>query len=225
MLELKQSSPISGKFQAKIKLSKFAGEMLYGKALFPGTSTINQIERIMNVIPSPSKQDVESIRSNYAASVLDKMTSKPRQPLDKMIAQCPRDGLSMMQKLLVFNPDKRLTVEEALRHPYVSQFHNPNDEPSLNYDVTLPLKDDVQLSVADYRNRLYDMIVAKKTHIRRIQHEPIGRHPPHHQRRHHSNPPPNRANKATSTPQMDATPKAKQRYSDSPSPPRARDQR
>lgn len=30
-------------------------EMLLGKALFPGSSTINQIERIMNTINKPSK--------------------------------------------------------------------------------------------------------------------------------------------------------------------------
>lgn len=32
------------------------GEMLLGKALFPGTSTINQIEKIMGAIPHPSPE-------------------------------------------------------------------------------------------------------------------------------------------------------------------------
>lgn len=32
------------------------GEMLLGKALFPGTSTINQIEKIMSAIPHPSPE-------------------------------------------------------------------------------------------------------------------------------------------------------------------------
>lgn len=41
-----------------------------GGALFPGSSTINQIERIMNTINKPSKSDIESIGSHYAASVL-----------------------------------------------------------------------------------------------------------------------------------------------------------
>ena len=31
------------------------GEMLLGKPLFPGSSTLNQIERIMSSIPSPSR--------------------------------------------------------------------------------------------------------------------------------------------------------------------------
>ncbi|XP_073467252.1 mitogen-activated protein kinase 15, partial [Aquarana catesbeiana] len=44
-------------------------EMLLGKPLFPGTSTINQIERIMNVIPPPSQEDILAIKSEYGASV------------------------------------------------------------------------------------------------------------------------------------------------------------
>jgi len=32
------------------------GEMLLGKPLFPGSSTVNQMERIMAVLPEPSAQ-------------------------------------------------------------------------------------------------------------------------------------------------------------------------
>lgn len=32
------------------------GEMLLGKGLFPGTSTLNQIEKIMSAIPHPSPE-------------------------------------------------------------------------------------------------------------------------------------------------------------------------
>lgn len=41
-----------------------------GKPLFPGTSTINQIEKIMSVLPPPSRSDIEAVRSPYAAAIL-----------------------------------------------------------------------------------------------------------------------------------------------------------
>jgi hypothetical protein len=75
--------------------------------------------------------------------------------------------------LLIFAPHKRLTVEQCLVHPYVHQFHNPADEPALNYDVTLTLSDHVQLSIDEYRSSLYELIVNKKTNIRRIQHDTV----------------------------------------------------
>lgn len=149
-------------------------EMLLGKALFPGTSTINQIERIMNVIPPPTKEDVESIGSLYAGSVLEKMSLLPRSSVEKTLGSgVSKEAIDLLNKLLVFNPDKRITVEEALHHPYVAQFHNSREEPSLHYDVVLSLSDDIQLSINEYRSKLYEMIVNKKLHIRRIQHDPI----------------------------------------------------
>ena len=62
-----------------------------------------------------------------------------------------------MRQLLHFNPDKRLTAEEALKHPYVAKFHNPAEEILLQRDVVPPLSDDVQLSVSEYRNNLYEV--------------------------------------------------------------------
>ncbi|KAM4631369.1 mitogen-activated protein kinase 15 [Polymixia lowei] len=140
------------------------GEMLLGKALFPGTSTINQVEKIMSVIPHPSPEDILSIKSEYGASVIQRMLLKPQVPLEDLLQpSAPPDALDLLRQLLAFNPDKRLTAEQALQHPYVARFHNPAKEPALDYDVVLPVDDDVQLSVVQYRNKLYEMILEKRT--------------------------------------------------------------
>ncbi|NWZ13413.1 MK15 kinase, partial [Agelaius phoeniceus] len=140
------------------------GEMLLGKPLFPGTSTMNQIEQILRVIPAPSPEDILALQSEYKASVIKHMSSRQRVAFEEIFpSSTPLPALDLLKKLLVFNPDKRLTAEEALQHPYVSRFHCPAREPSLDFDVILPLGDDVQLSVAEYRNKLYEMILEKKS--------------------------------------------------------------
>lgn len=126
----------------------------------------------MNIIPQPSKYDIESIGSIYAGSVLEKMALRPRTNLELLVQNTNSEALDLVKKLLIFNPDKRLKVEDALKHPYVSTFHNPRDEPALVYDVTLSLSDDIQLSISDYRNKLYELMVNKKSQIRRIPREP-----------------------------------------------------
>ncbi|XP_014890942.1 mitogen-activated protein kinase 15 isoform X1 [Poecilia latipinna] len=141
------------------------GEMLLGKALFPGTSTINQVEKIMSAIPHPSPEDILAIKSEYGSSVIQRMLLKPQVPLEDLLQpSVPPDALDLLKGLLVFNPDKRLTAEQALHHPYVSRFHNPAKEPALNYDVVLAVDDDVQLSVIQYRNKLYEMMLERRTH-------------------------------------------------------------
>ncbi|NXC08643.1 MK15 kinase, partial [Orthonyx spaldingii] len=140
------------------------GEMLLGKPLFPGTSTMNQIEQILRVIPAPSPEDILALQSEYKASVINCMSSRQRVAFEEIFpSSTPLPALDLLKKLLVFNPDKRLTAEEALQHPYVKRFHCPSREPSLDFDVILPLGDDVQLSVAEYRNKLYEMILEKKS--------------------------------------------------------------
>ncbi|XP_031465514.1 mitogen-activated protein kinase 15 [Phasianus colchicus] len=139
------------------------GELLLGKPLFPGTSTINQIEQILRVIPAPSPEDIMAMQSDYRASIIDRMSSRQRVTFEEILpSSTPLPALDLLKKLLVFNPEKRLTAEEALQHPYVRRFHCPAREPSLGYDVILPLGDDTQLSVAEYRNKLYEMILEKK---------------------------------------------------------------
>lgn len=46
-----------------------------------------------------------------------------------MFPGTPDLALDLLDRLLAFNPDKRITVEEALKHPYLEPYHDPDDEP------------------------------------------------------------------------------------------------
>lgn len=51
------------------------------------------------------------------------VTVRPQVPLgDLMQPSVPPDALDLLQRLLVFNPDKRLTAEDALQHSYVAKY-------------------------------------------------------------------------------------------------------
>jgi mitogen-activated protein kinase 7 len=46
-------------------------------------------------------------------------------------------ALDLLSRLLNFNPEKRITVQEALEHPYLKDLHDPDDEPSgKNFDFS-----------------------------------------------------------------------------------------
>lgn len=49
--------------------------------------------------------------------------TRPQVPLQDLLQpSVPPDALDLLKGLLVFNPDKRLTAEQALQHPYVSRY-------------------------------------------------------------------------------------------------------
>ena len=40
-------------------------------------------------------------------------------------------AIDLLEKLLVMDPDRRLTAEEALAHPYFTSYADPDDEVSV----------------------------------------------------------------------------------------------
>jgi mitogen-activated protein kinase 15 len=90
------------------------GEMLGGKPTFPGTSTMNQLDRIVEVTGRPSAEDIESIKSPFAANMLESLPpSKPRF-LSDMFPTASADALDLLRGCLKFNPSKRITAEQVL---------------------------------------------------------------------------------------------------------------
>ncbi|EEB12747.1 mitogen-activated protein kinase ERK-A, putative [Pediculus humanus corporis] len=143
------------------------GEMLLGKPLFPGSSTVNQIERIMAALPKPTPQEISNMCTGYGKSLLEGVIGQ-KTNLKDMIKSSSQEAIDLVTKLLIFDPGKRLTASQALTHPYVSKFCN-GSEICLDHSIIPPLNDDVQLSVSEYRNKLYELIANGKNTISKKQ--------------------------------------------------------
>ncbi|KAJ8965707.1 hypothetical protein NQ317_003629 [Molorchus minor] len=142
-------------------------EMSVAKPIFPGTSTVNQVERIMATIPTPSQEDVNLVCvSGVGSSMIKNASSVTKIPLSTILGPgAPQDVISLINQLLVFNPHKRLKADEALEHEYVSRFHDPDQEIIMPNNVTIPPE-----RRHDYRNKLYEIM---STHHHRPTVKPV----------------------------------------------------
>jgi serine/threonine protein kinase len=52
--------------------------------------------------------------------MLESLPPTKNKKLKDMFPTASEEALDLLKKLLQFNPNKRLTVEQALQHPYVS---------------------------------------------------------------------------------------------------------
>jgi mitogen-activated protein kinase 15 len=143
------------------------GELITNKPIFPGTSTMNQLDRIMEVTGRPSPEDVEAIKSPFAATMLESLPLGRPRALNEMFPSASLEALDLLRTCLAFNPGKRILAKDALRHPYVVQFHNPEDEFECPQVISIPIDDNTKLTVQDYRERLYIEVLRKKKEQRR----------------------------------------------------------
>lgn len=144
------------------------GELIGGRPLFPGTSTMNQLERVIEVTGRPSDDDISSIRSGFASAMLQVLPPNIKQKsLRELLPRASEDALDLMSKLMRFNPNQRLSAEEALKHPYVIQFSTPEEEVVVGHAIRISIDDNTKFSVDDYRDKLYEEVLRRRKETRR----------------------------------------------------------
>ena len=117
------------------------GEMIHGKAIFPGKSTLNQIELIVKLIGPLDEEAFATVESQLAWNILKSINIKDGKSYNEFFPNAARDSIDFMERCLKFDPAARMTIEEALAHPYVAEFRNEAQEITLKDPVPYwPLK-------------------------------------------------------------------------------------
>lgn len=104
-------------------------EMLSNRPIFPGKHYLDQLNHILGILGSPSTDDLNCIRNEKARSYLQSLPFKPKIPWTRLYPNAHAQALDLLEKMLTFNPQRRIKVEEALEHPYFEQYYDPSDEP------------------------------------------------------------------------------------------------
>jgi mitogen-activated protein kinase 15 len=142
------------------------GEMLGGKPMFQGSSTLNQLERICEVAGRPSDDEVKAMKSPFSQTMLDNINPSSSTPKawSQVYPKANADAIDVLEKLMQWDPNKRLDAKEGMMHPYCKQFiaTDPHCADPLQrvagFKVSTPFDDNDKKSTSVYREKLYEVI-------------------------------------------------------------------
>lgn len=91
-------------------------EMATHKVLFKGDSEIDQLFQIFRVLGTPDDTSWPGVSelSDYKST----FPNWQRSSLAKHAPQLNEEAIDLLNKLLVYKPDERITARSALQHPF-----------------------------------------------------------------------------------------------------------
>ncbi|XP_061046033.1 mitogen-activated protein kinase 9 isoform X3 [Eubalaena glacialis] len=146
------------------------GELVKGCVIFQGTDHIDQWNKVIEQLGTPSADFMKKLQP----TVRNYVENRPKYPgikfeelfpdwifpseseRDKMKTSQARDLLS---KMLVIDPDKRISVDEALRHPYITVWYDPAEAeapPPQIYDAQL---EEREHAIEEWKELIYKEVM------------------------------------------------------------------
>jgi len=108
-------------------------EMLGKAPLFPGRDVLSQLRLIVEVIGAPPVEALRScIHSDKAVDFIQSYARQlaPPKPFVERFPGAPPAALDLLTRLLDIDPARRISAQDAMRHPWMAELHSLNAEPT-----------------------------------------------------------------------------------------------
>ena len=113
-------------------------ELLSKKYLFPGDNYLNQIKLIIEIVGSQTDEDLQFITNSNVKNYVKQFKGIKRKNLEELLDYHYPLAIDLLNKMLVFNPNKRISIEECLNHEYLKEIREGIEDPiykgTLNLD-------------------------------------------------------------------------------------------
>lgn len=134
-------------------------ELLDRKPLFPGKESSEQIELILSILGTPKIEDIYKEGRSNSRELIYKYGKIEKVPWKEILPNAPDEALDLLEKMLKFDPDKRISIENAMKHKYFDDLPMEVDEkpePVCKYDFEF---EDQDLSSHDIRDLILHEIM------------------------------------------------------------------
>jgi serine/threonine protein kinase len=98
---------------------------------------------------------LDFITNQQAKEFVGKLAKRTKQSFSQLFPKSNPVALDLLAKMLMFNPNKRYTVEQCISHPYFEGLHNPEEEPICETPFDWSF-DDIELTKENLQSMIYD---------------------------------------------------------------------
>ena len=112
------------------------------KVLFPGKTCFpfstkdpfdyqhrtDQLRVVFDLIGTPQSDEILKFRDKNVQIYLNNMTKCNKKDLSKLFPSTKKTGIKLLQDMITFDVDKRITVQQALKSPYFDDVRDENAE-------------------------------------------------------------------------------------------------
>ncbi|KAK9670093.1 hypothetical protein RND81_13G177000 [Saponaria officinalis] len=129
-------------------------ELLGRRPIFPGKDSLDQLNLIINILGTQGDSELEFITSSRVLKFLKSQSYTPGFSLSSLYPNADFRALDLLRKMLAFNPNKRITVSEALEHPYMTGLYDPRSTRRAPFPCDIAV--DADIGVDKIRNLIWD---------------------------------------------------------------------
>ncbi|KAH8104132.1 kinase-like protein [Cristinia sonorae] len=104
-------------------------ELLQGKPLFKGKDYVDQLNKILDLLGTPEEEVIKKVGSDKASAYLRSLPKRRPVSFQKLLPAADSQALDLLKQIVAFDPTARLTAAGALAHPWLSSYHDEEDEP------------------------------------------------------------------------------------------------
>ncbi|KAG8218794.1 kinase-like domain-containing protein [Butyriboletus roseoflavus] len=105
-------------------------EMISGVPLFRGRDNQDQLLHIMRIIGTPDDRVLRKIATDSPEITIKQYPKYPKISFQQVLPKASPQAIDLLERLLQFDPSKRITATEALSHPYFTSTASPSYGPS-----------------------------------------------------------------------------------------------
>jgi serine/threonine protein kinase len=98
-------------------------EMLSLFPLFPGNNEKDQVHKIHNILGTPPRDVLERFQK-YASHMDFNFPHVVGTGISQLVPHVSPECLELISKLLIYNPDERMTARQALNYPYFKELRS-----------------------------------------------------------------------------------------------------